>query len=128
VNYLFDRIKKRKQPMNITPKHLLTLMMLMPLVVNSAPLKKAEKAILGVAGILSVYTAECGDLTSAGDKMFILIAEKFEKNGGILWEYPEYKKGVTLVRDSIAAEGLSKACKSFKDMFKKVPVWNKAIK
>jgi len=114
--------------MSIPRKYLLTLVVLASLVVNSEPLKKAEKAILGVAGILSVYSAECGDLTPTGDKMFNLIAEKFEKNGGVLWEYPEYKKGVNLVRDSIMVEGLSKACKSFKDMFKNAPVWNKAIK
>lgn len=130
IQFNFKEIKKRLKSnlMNIALKHLFILAMITPISTNAEFTHKAEKATLSVAGLLSVYSAECGDLTDLGNKMFGLIVADQEKKGRLIWNSPEYIKSVNLFRDSVQIEGLSESCKYFKDVFKKAPIWNKAIK
>jgi hypothetical protein len=88
---------------------------------------KSEKAAITVTGLLSVYASRCGDLTAFGDRMYLSVVKAQEDKGLLLWNIAEFKEGVNKFNGSIQRDGLSETCNVIRQIFRSMPIWNKAI-
>ena len=88
---------------------------------------KSEKAAIAVTGLLSVYASRCGDLTAFGDRMYLSVVRAQEDKGLLLWNIAEFKEGVNKFNGSIQRDGLSETCNVIRQIFRSMPIWNKAI-
>ena len=95
--------------------------------VNAEFVGKSEKAAITVVGLLSVYASRCGNLTTLGDKLYLIVVRAQEDKGLQIWNIAEFQEGVNKFNGFIETDGLVKTCGAIRKAMKSMPIWNKAI-